>query len=346
VPTPDRRRDQKRSGDTPSPKFIDLFAGCGGLSLGLLMAGWDGIFAIEKNKDAFNTLSTNLIDKRKPSFSWPEWLPQKACTTAKLLSQYEDQLKQLKGKIDLVAGAPPCQGFSLAGRRIYTDPRNSLFRQYLAVVKMLEPRFILLENVQGFDFPFVKNGTGIERKRPYSQILKKKLETLGYIVFPDFIDFSDFGVPQHRCRFILIAIRKDDPAALKLKEGSPFDILKSYRRRFLSSKRLPADRPVSCKEAIKDLETKGRQLVPSPQERIRAFVQLEYKTPNSTTAYACLMRKKAATAPNSQQLSPSDIGLTVYVSKSAEAVNLAGLGQALSREIGDVKVSIEATREP
>lgn len=284
-----------------SPRFIDLFAGCGGLSLGLLMSGWNGIFAIEKNKDAFNTLSTNLVDKCNPSFSWPDWLPKEACTTSKLLFKYKDQLKQLRGKIDLVAGAPPCQGFSLAGRRIYTDPRNSLFRQYLAVVKMLEPRFILLENVQGFDFPFVQNGTGIERKRPYSQILKRRLEAFGYMVFPDFLDFSDFGVPQHRCRFILIAIKKGDPALLKLNERSPFDLLRSIRRRFLRDKGLSIERPVSCKQALKDLETEGRQLVPSPQERIRAFLQLEYKTPNSATAYVRLMQKKPAT-PNSLRL--------------------------------------------
>lgn len=272
------------------------------MSLGLLLSGWNGIFAIEKNKDAFNTLRTNLIDKRKPSFSWPKWLPKKACTTSALLSKYRDQLKRLKGKIDLVAGAPPCQGFSLAGRRIYTDPRNSLFRQYLGVVKILQPRFILLENVQGFDFPFKKNGTGIERERPYSQILKKKLEAFGYTVFPDFLDFSDFGVPQHRCRFILIAVKKGDPALLKLNKRSPFNLLRSTRKSFLRRKGLPTEKPVSCKEAIQDLETEGRKLVPSPQERIRAFLQLEYKIQDSKTGYARLMREKVAGAPNSLRL--------------------------------------------
>jgi DNA (cytosine-5)-methyltransferase 1 len=259
-------------------------------------------FRYRKNKDAFNTLATNLVGKRKPSFSWPEWLPKKTCTTSTLLSKYSKQLAKLKGKIDLLAGAPPCQGFSLAGRRIYSDPRNTLFRQYLAVVKRLKPRFILLENVQGFDFPFTKNGNGIEKKRPYSQILKQKLEAFGYIVFPDFLDFSDFGVPQHRCRFILIAIKKNDPALLKLKGRSPFDLLKSTRETFLRAKGLPADKPVSCKQAIRDLETHGRTLEPAPQERIRAFLQLKYRRQASAVGYIGLMREKTIGAPDSLRL--------------------------------------------
>lgn len=95
---------------------IDLFAGCGGLSLGLYQAGWNGLFAIEKNAFAFETLKYNLIDNKK-HFDWPNWLPQTEHDINEVLEKYPEQLKSLQGKVDLVAGGPPCQGFSMAGKR-------------------------------------------------------------------------------------------------------------------------------------------------------------------------------------------------------------------------------------
>ena len=96
---------------------IDLFAGCGGLSLGLYQAGWRGLFAIEKNEFAFETLRYNLIEN-KHHFKWPDWLPQTAHDINDVLKNYSKQLKDLRGKVDLVAGGPPCQGFSMAGKRV------------------------------------------------------------------------------------------------------------------------------------------------------------------------------------------------------------------------------------
>ena len=58
--------------------FADVFAGCGGISLGLISAGWQGRFAIEKNPNAFETLKTNLVDGQQGDFNWPEWLPKEA----------------------------------------------------------------------------------------------------------------------------------------------------------------------------------------------------------------------------------------------------------------------------
>jgi DNA (cytosine-5)-methyltransferase 1 len=75
-----------------SHTVIDLFAGCGGLSLGLYQAGWEGLFAIEKNDFAFETLKFNLIDNKK-HFKWPEWLPQTAHDINEVLKKYAKQLK-------------------------------------------------------------------------------------------------------------------------------------------------------------------------------------------------------------------------------------------------------------
>lgn len=94
--------------------YIDIFAGCGGLSLGLHNAGWEGLFAIEKSKDAFETLKYNLIDSTK-HFCWNEWLPQTEHDINEVIVKYRSELEKLSGTVTLVVGGPPCQGFSMAG---------------------------------------------------------------------------------------------------------------------------------------------------------------------------------------------------------------------------------------
>ena len=137
--------------------FVDMFAGCGGLSLGLLTAGWSGLFAAEKDELAFETLQHNLIEgKGKFRYQWPDWLPKECITINRLAKIYGRNLRKLKGKVDLLAGGPPCQGFSLAGRRRKDDPRNALFGQYVRVVEAIKPKFLLLENVRGIDVEFGK----------------------------------------------------------------------------------------------------------------------------------------------------------------------------------------------
>ncbi len=111
------------------PTYIDLFAGCGGLSLGLHAAGWQGLFAVEKSPDAFKTLEYNLIEKIN-HFEWPTWLPKQALEINSVLDNYQTELQNLKGKVTLVAGGPPCQGFSMAGKRNEFDLRNDLINSY------------------------------------------------------------------------------------------------------------------------------------------------------------------------------------------------------------------------
>ena len=103
--------------------YIDIFAGCGGLSTGLMKAGWTGLFAVEKNPDAFLTLKHNLINKTN-HFMWPDWLEIKAHDINDLLKEHGEELLGLQGKITLVAGGPPCQGFSMAGKRDKDDERK------------------------------------------------------------------------------------------------------------------------------------------------------------------------------------------------------------------------------
>ena len=104
---------------------VDIFSGCGGLTLGLHKAGICGIFAIEKSVDAFETLQYNLID-RLHHFEWPDWLPRKAHDINQVLKAHRTELEAMRGQVDLLAGGPPCQGFSLAGRRRNSDRRHQL----------------------------------------------------------------------------------------------------------------------------------------------------------------------------------------------------------------------------
>lgn len=282
--------------------FADVFAGCGGISLGLNNAGWQGRFAIEKNANAFETLKTNLVDGQQGDFNWPEWLPKEAISTADLLKNHSQNLCELMGKISLLAGGPPCQGFSMAGRRTHSDPRNSLTEDYIKLVEKLQPRILLIENVRGFTLPFKKHGNGDSKDIPYSTKVIARLEKIGYQVFSELIDLSRYGVPQARKRFIIIAIRKDDPAYIKLNGKTPFDLLTASREHFLSTKGLSVDKPVTVKQAIGDLEVTGKELIESTDFNLKGYEQIVYKKQGGKSNFVKLMRKDTDVSPDSLRL--------------------------------------------
>lgn len=275
------KEDKKSTVNT----YIDLFSGCGGLSLGLGNAGWTGIFSIEKDGMAFETFKHNLIDGKYKHFDWPEWLPQKATTIQTVLKDYHTELTSLSGKVDLIVGGPPCQGFSLAGRRNPDDPRNQLSSQYIEMVGIINPKYILLENVRGFNATFA-DAKGDQAKIPYSMIVKAKLEKLGYSIFINYVNSQDFGVPQQRTRFIMIGIRND----IFQKEKNPFDILEKIRPTFLKNKGLP-DQPISVQEAIGDMETNSVELIYHSGAEDKGFKQLNYVPPKNLNSYQKIMRK-------------------------------------------------------
>lgn len=198
--------------DTERPNFIDLFAGAGGFSLGLHQAGMRGLFAIERDPMAFSTLEHNLV-KGEGAFDWPEWLPQKPMDIRHLLGSYSDQLSRLSGNVDVVVGGPPCQGFSVAGRRVEHDERNMLFKEYVRFVDIVKPRVILFENVPGFSYSFNRKGSA---SVAYSSKLSTELRAAGYEEpAQEIFDFSDYGVPQARKRLMLCSVVKGgDPSQL------------------------------------------------------------------------------------------------------------------------------------
>ena len=232
--------------------YIDIFAGCGGLSTGLVSAGWTGLFAIEKNADAFSTLKYNLIDKNE-HFIWPSWLTVKEWNINTLIRKHADDLRSLQGAVTLVAGGPPCQGFSLAGKRDKNDKRNELVKSYIKFIKLVQPEVIVFENVHGFTVRFKeKKGT-----KQYSTYVERALNRLGYKTAYQIIDMSEFGIPQNRKRFILVGSRNHDPKKI-------FSTLFANRDAFCATKGITVSTTV-C-DAISDLE-KRHGTVPSPDTK-------------------------------------------------------------------------------
>ena len=177
------------------PKLlIDLFSGAGGLSCGLEMAGFKPLLAndyipIYADSYKLNNPNTQVIvgDIREIS----------AINIRKLL-------KLRKGDLDLLAGGPPCQGFSInAPIRTLDDERNHLFREFLRIAKTLMPKCILIENVPGI----VSMGKGTVVEQIYEE-----LERLGYSVAHKILFAGHFGVPQTRFRTIILALRSRNGA--------------------------------------------------------------------------------------------------------------------------------------
>ena len=252
-------------------RYIDIFAGCGGLSLGLCNAGFEGVFAIEKNLDAFSTLEYNLI-KSKKHFSWPEWLPIQNYDINSLMKTYEKELMSLRGKVNLVAGGPPCQGFSMAGKRDSNDQRNTLVKSYVKFIRLVQPDALIFENVHGFTLEFNSNDT-----KRYSNYVVSALKKLGYKTSFRIINMSDFGVPQTRKRFILVAMKSHDPEVV-------FSKLYDNKSIFLSSKGLNSLTTVS--DAIDDISVSCGTVQSPDTLRFRAGVY-----GNCITPYQCLMRQ-------------------------------------------------------
>lgn len=227
--------------------YIDLFAGCGGLSLGLHNAGWKGLFAIEKSSDAFKTLKHNLIEKRK-HFSWVSWLRKRNYNINTIIEKYGEQLKSLRGSVDMVTGGPPCQGFSMAGRRNEKDKRNTLVKSYIKFIELVMPKIIFFENVRGFTLEFKKNK---EKGKVYSDFVVSELGRIGYKVHPELINFGDYGIPQKRTRFILVGVREDLAKNNEKLAGEFFTKLKENRESFLINRKLSIN--TNLEDAISDL---------------------------------------------------------------------------------------------
>lgn len=252
--------------DSKELTYIDFFSGCGGLSLGLGLAGWNGVFAIEKDPMAYSSFDHNLVDKNAPYRhfqNWPSWLPRTAHSIEDVLedSSVFCHFKDMAGKVTLVAGGPPCQGFSVAGARNGNDPRNLLVFKQIRAIETLKPVFAIIENVEGFEKKFVN--------RPVDDITisvaaeaMNELTSIGYNVGKVVINAAEYGVPQIRKRVILFALSKDYIDGICVDE-----LLKDVLAKVAISQRkelgLPINRYVTVGEALSDLS--GGEIVDEPE---------------------------------------------------------------------------------
>jgi len=186
-------------GVTPQPldyTLLDVFSGAGGLGLGLEWAGFRSVGAVEFNAAAAETYDANFGPRilRKDN--------------GKPLPIEEVDFTSFKGKVDLLSGGPPCQGFSLLGTRLDDDPRNRLWREFIRAVDELQPRAFLMENVP----PILKAQEG-------SYTLEHARE-LGYSVVAGVLSAEQFGVPQKRKRAFFLGVRDGVITMPEAKKGA------------------------------------------------------------------------------------------------------------------------------
>lgn len=173
-------------------KALDLFSGAGGLTLGLHKSGWDTTAAFEMNKDAIETYKTNFPD----------------------INVFEGDIRDYSFHkyqgIELVAGGPPCQPFSVAGKQLSYDDDRDMVPQFIRAVDEAKPQTFLMENVPGLTS---------KRHANYLQSITEKLANsgLGYDVYTILLNSADYGVPQKRRRVFIIGL----PSGLKFLEPKP-----------------------------------------------------------------------------------------------------------------------------
>jgi len=173
-----------------APTVISTFAGAGGSSLGYSMAGYHELLAVEWDDNAVSTFKLNFPG-----------VPVYHGDIAKLTVEECLRLTGIEpGKLDVLDGSPPCQGFSTAGKRILDDPRNSLFREYVRLLRGLRPKVFVMENVSGM----VKG----KMKLVFAEIMRE-LKASGYKVSCRLLNAMYFHVPQSRERLIWIGVRED-----------------------------------------------------------------------------------------------------------------------------------------
>lgn len=184
-------------------KVVDLFAGVGGLSRGFEMAGFEVVVANEYDEEI-----ALAYKKNNPA---TKMIVEDISTL-----DIEETFKEFKGKIDVVIGGPPCQGFSQKGqRKSVKDPRNYLFRKYYDVVRFLKPTFFVIENVPNL----LTTERGL-----FKQEIENLFSELGYALSSGVLTAADFGVPQNRKRTCIIGYLHGEPTGLPKPAGKKVTI--------------------------------------------------------------------------------------------------------------------------
>jgi len=186
-------------------KSIELFAGAGGLALGLEQAGFQHIGLVEKDKDAVATLRLNR----------PSWNVIAEDITLVAERNLEEEFGIKKGELDLLSGGAPCQSFSTVGKKLgLEDTRGTMFYYYATFLTKLQPKVFLFENVKGLRTH--------DKCRTYATILQV-FKDAGYSVTNAVLNAWDYGTPQKRERFITVGVRNDIAEHFNFEFPKPHD---------------------------------------------------------------------------------------------------------------------------
>jgi DNA (cytosine-5)-methyltransferase 1 len=262
--------------------YVDLFAGCGGLSLGIERSGGKLQLAVEKSDMAAYTFYANFVDEKIDDLGWRQHVNSsveeqagKRVAVAPLRDVLDNAAAMntlLDAGVDVVVGGPPCQGFSLAGRRNPDDVRNKLPWEYLEFVGQTAPKLVVIENVVGMSHKFAR-----DEEAPFVQLQQALRETLpGYVVQGVAVNALHYGAPQNRPRLMIIGLRSD--VAKMNGIASTGHLWKSGFTDELDMAAVPplAPRPTvrradspTIADAIGDLQT----VLPAPHSRAAAVIR-------------------------------------------------------------------------
>ena len=182
----------KRKKDLTKYNFIDLFSGAGGLSCGMVMAGFNPVASVEIMPEAVETYKYNFTEKKK----FKETVETRDIRSKEVKEKLYEAVQNVK--VDVIVGGFPCQGFSMAGYRVVDDPRNSLYKEMKEIVEHLKPDYVVMENVEGLRS--MLNGK-VEEK------IIEDYREIGYEINLTVLNSADYGVPQFRKRVIFIGNR-------------------------------------------------------------------------------------------------------------------------------------------
>lgn len=170
--------------------LLDLFCGAGGFSEGFRQAGYKVVAGIDNNPEALSTYSQNFYEALaiEADLSKTDYLD---------LLPFKELSRQ---RIDVIAGGPPCQGFSVAGKRLSEDPRNLLYKSYLGLIEQFSPTALIVENVPTILSLY---------KGEIAKAIISDFETLGYKTQVFTLNAADYGVPQNRRRTFFVALNNE-----------------------------------------------------------------------------------------------------------------------------------------
>jgi DNA (cytosine-5)-methyltransferase 1 len=177
---------------------LSLFSGCGGDSLGMKRAGYNVI--------AYSEFKQPAIDSHQANFPDSTLIKDSKGKFTDITKIEDSQFEPYKGKVDLVFAGFPCQGFSRAGKKKVTDPRNQMFRHFVRAVKATQPRHFIGENVTGLTS--MKSGAN-ETDPLMLDIIKAAFAEIGYTLSHTILEARNFGAPQRRKRCLLVGWRTD-----------------------------------------------------------------------------------------------------------------------------------------